>query len=108
MGNEWKLFSISFPLFPRVPNAPFLFTTQMKCLHVFVMYILHSHHIVHYEGQGGPVQTNSKPRLEILALCGRALENLRPDVQHLLSHLKTDANSSIYAATHLKQVHNPS
>ncbi|KAE9450737.1 hypothetical protein C3L33_17361, partial [Rhododendron williamsianum] len=66
------------------------------------------HHIVHYEGQGGPVQTNSKPRLEILALCGRALENLRPDVQHLLSHLKTDANSSIYAATHLKQVHNPS
>ncbi|XP_028113467.1 mediator of RNA polymerase II transcription subunit 23-like [Camellia sinensis] len=65
------------------------------------------YHVVHYEGQGGPVQANSKPRYEVLALCGRALENLRPDVQHLLSHLKTDINSSIYAATHPKLVQNP-
>lgn len=60
------------------------------------------HHIVHFEGQGGPVQANSKPRPEILALIGRAAENLRSDVQHLLSHLKADVNCSIYAATHPK------
>ena len=70
-------------------------------------FVFHSHHVVHYEGQGGPVQANSKPRPEVLALCGRASENLRPDVQHLLSHLKTDVNSSIYAATHPKLVQNP-
>jgi mediator of RNA polymerase II transcription subunit 23 len=67
-----------------------------------------SHHVIHYEGQGGPVQANSKPRPEVLALCGRASESLRPDVQHLLSHLKPDVNSSIYAATHPKVVQNPS
>ncbi|XP_047340954.1 mediator of RNA polymerase II transcription subunit 23-like [Impatiens glandulifera] len=55
------------------------------------------HHIIHYEGESGPVQANSKPRPEVLTLFGRALESLRPDVQHLLSHLKPDANSSIYA-----------
>uniref|UniRef100_A0A7N2L831 Uncharacterized protein n=2 Tax=Quercus TaxID=3511 RepID=A0A7N2L831_QUELO len=66
------------------------------------------HHVIHYEGQGGPVQANSKPRPEALALCGRASESLCPDVQHLLSHLKPDVNSSIYAATHPKLVQNPS
>jgi mediator of RNA polymerase II transcription subunit 23 len=58
------------------------------------------HHIIHYEGQGGAVQTSSKPRPDILALIGRAAETLRPDVQHLLAHLKTNPNSSIYAAAH--------
>jgi len=66
------------------------------------------HHVIHYEGQGGPVQANSKPRPEVLALFGRASESLRPDVQHLLSHLKPDVNSSVYAATHPKVVQNPS
>ncbi|XP_042501830.1 mediator of RNA polymerase II transcription subunit 23 isoform X1 [Macadamia integrifolia] len=60
------------------------------------------HHIVLYEGQGGPVQSSSKPKAEILTLCTRLMESLRPDVQHLLSHLKTDQNSSIYAATNPK------
>lgn len=58
------------------------------------------HHVVHYEGQGGAVQTSSKPRPDVLALIGRAADSLRPDVQHLLSHLKTDPSSSIYAAAH--------
>ncbi|KAG7655287.1 Mediator complex subunit Med23 [Arabidopsis suecica] len=58
------------------------------------------HHIIHYEGQGGAVQTSSKLRPDILALIGRAAETLRPDVQHLLAHLKTNPNSSIYAAAH--------
>lgn len=66
------------------------------------------HHAVMYEGQGGPVQSTSKPKLEILTLCGKVMEILRPDVQHLLSHLKTDLNSSIYAATHPKLVQHPS
>ncbi|KAM3243520.1 hypothetical protein ACQJBY_055449 [Aegilops geniculata] len=60
------------------------------------------HHAVMYEGQGGPVQSTSKPKVEILTLCGKLLDLLRPDVQHLLSHLKTDPTSSIYAATHPK------
>lgn len=69
--------------------------------------IWHSrHHIVHYEGQGGPVQSSSKPRAEVLALIGRAAEGLRSDVQHLLTHLKPDVNCSIYAATNPKFVHN--
>lgn len=59
-----------------------------------------SHHVVHYEGQGGAVQSSSKPRPDILALIGRAADSLRPDVQHLLSHLRTDPNTSIYAAAH--------
>lgn len=67
-----------------------------------------SHHVVHYEGQGGPVQASSKPRPEVLVLIGRAAESLHPEVQHLLSHLKPDVNSSIYAATHPKMVQNPS
>ena len=49
----------------------------------------------------------SKPRPEVLALFGRAMESFRPDVQHLLCHLKTDINSSIYAATHPKLNQNP-
>ncbi|KAL0921580.1 hypothetical protein M5K25_008666 [Dendrobium thyrsiflorum] len=65
------------------------------------------HHAVMYEGQGGPVQTSSKPKPEILTLCGKVLELLRPDVQHLFTHLQTDPNSSIYAATHPKLAHNP-
>ncbi|KAJ4832847.1 hypothetical protein Tsubulata_001931 [Turnera subulata] len=36
--------------------------------------------IMSYEGQGGPVQANSKPRPEILNLCGSAAESLRPDI----------------------------
>ncbi|CAN6233571.1 unnamed protein product [Urochloa humidicola] len=66
------------------------------------------HHAVMYEGQGGPVQSTSKPKLEILTLCGKVIDILRPDVQHLLSHLKTDPNCSIYAATHPKLVQNTS
>ncbi|WOL20126.1 mediator of RNA polymerase II transcription subunit 23 [Canna indica] len=65
------------------------------------------HHAVMYEGQGGPVQNASKPKVEILTLCGKVMELLRPDVQHLLSHLKTDQSSSIYAATHPKLTQNP-
>ncbi|KAF3630975.1 hypothetical protein T459_11901 [Capsicum annuum] len=64
------------------------------------------HHVIHYEGQGGPVQASSKPRSEILALFGRAAENLRADVQHLFSHLNADSNSSVYASTHPKMVPN--
>ncbi|XP_078444116.1 mediator of RNA polymerase II transcription subunit [Wolffia australiana] len=60
------------------------------------------HHAVMYEGQGGPVQSSSKPRLETLTLCGKVLDMLRPDIQHLLSHLTTNQSSSIYAATHPK------
>ncbi|XP_072995887.1 mediator of RNA polymerase II transcription subunit 23 isoform X2 [Typha latifolia] len=65
------------------------------------------HHAVMYEGQGGPVQNTSKPKLEILTLCGKVMELLRPDVQHLFSHLRTDPSCSIYAATHPKIVQNP-
>jgi mediator of RNA polymerase II transcription subunit 23 len=70
--------------------------------------LLNRHHAVMYEGQGGPVQSTSKPKPEILTLCGKVIEILRPDVQHLLSHLKTDPNCSIYAATHPKFVQNTS
>lgn len=65
------------------------------------------HHVIHYEGQGGPVQPTSKPRPDVLVLFSRALESLRPDVRHLLSHLTTDVNSSIYASTHPKLVQSP-
>ncbi|KAF9587040.1 hypothetical protein IFM89_039726 [Coptis chinensis] len=66
------------------------------------------HHAILYEGQGGPVQASSKPKLEALGMCGKLMEMLRPDVQHLLSHLRADPNTSIYAATHPKLVQNPS
>lgn len=53
------------------------------------------------------MQASSKPRPEVLVLIGRAFESLRPDVQHLLSHLKPDVDSSIYFAS-LPKVQNPS
>ncbi|KAI4369057.1 hypothetical protein MLD38_017548 [Melastoma candidum] len=62
------------------------------------------HQVVHYEGQGGPVQVNSKPRPEVLAIIGGACKRLRPDVQHLLAHLKLDVNSSVDAANNPKLI----
>ncbi|KAI4373214.1 hypothetical protein MLD38_011365 [Melastoma candidum] len=120
-------FRIMGPLLPRLANAHSLFNKTLSLLlgvmvDVFgrnaqssapaeaseiVDLVDFLHHVVHYEGQGGPVQANSKPRPEILALISRACESLRPDLQHLLSHLKTDVNSSVYAATHPKIVQNP-
>ncbi|XP_074309370.1 mediator of RNA polymerase II transcription subunit 23-like isoform X1 [Silene latifolia] len=121
------VFRIMGPLLPRLANAHTLFAKTLSLLlgaivDVFgktaqplvpaqaseiVDVIDFLHHVIHYEGQGGPVQSTSKPRAEVLVLFSRALENLRPDVQHLLSHLTTDVNSSIYAATHPKFVPNP-
>lgn len=68
--------------------------------------VCYRHHAVLYEGQGGPVQSSSKPKVETLTLCSKVVQLLRPDVQHLLSHLTNDQNSSIYAATHPKIVQN--
>ncbi|KAA8529023.1 hypothetical protein F0562_033489 [Nyssa sinensis] len=121
-------FRIMGPLLPRLANAHSLFNKILSSLLNIMVEVFGRnsqpstpveaseiadlidffHHVVHYEGQGGPVQPNSKPRPDVLALIGRAAESLRPDVQHLLSHLKTDVNSSIYAATHPKLVQNPS
>ncbi|XP_062171372.1 mediator of RNA polymerase II transcription subunit 23 [Alnus glutinosa] len=121
-------FRIMGPLLPRLANAHTLFNKTLSLLLSIIVDVFGRnsqpsnpveaseiadlidflHHVIHYEGQGGPVQANSKPRPEVLALCGRASESLRPDVQHLLSHLKPDVNSSIYAATHPKVVQNPS
>lgn len=121
------VFRIMGPLLPRLANAHNLFNKSLSHLLNIMVDVFGRnsqpstpveaseiadlidflHHVVHYEGQGGPVQANSKPRPEVLAVCGRALENLRQDVHHLLSHLKTDANSSIYAATHPKLLQNP-
>ncbi|XP_015583777.2 mediator of RNA polymerase II transcription subunit 23 isoform X2 [Ricinus communis] len=121
-------FRIMGPLLPRLANAHSLFNkTLLLLLNTMVDVFGRNsqpstpveaseiadlidflHHVIHYEGQGGPVQANSKPRAEVLALCARAAESLRPDIQHLLSHLKPDVNSSIYAATHPKLVQNPS
>ncbi|KAK9750255.1 hypothetical protein RND81_02G182500 [Saponaria officinalis] len=120
-------FRIMGPLLPRLANAHTLFNKTLSLLlgamvDVFgktaqpsvpaqaseiIDIIDFLHHAVHYEGQGGPVQATSKPRAEVLVLFSRALESLRPDVQHLLSHLTTDVNSSIYAATHPKLVQSP-
>ncbi|GAB4828736.1 Mediator of RNA polymerase II transcription subunit 23 [Ancistrocladus abbreviatus] len=120
-------FRIIGPLLPRLANAHNLFNKTVSLLLGMMVDVFGKnsqpsvtvqaseitdlidflHHVIHYEGQGGPVQTNSKPRPEVLTLVGRALENFRPDVQHLLSHLKTDVNSSIYAATHPKLAQNP-
>ncbi|GFQ00488.1 mediator of RNA polymerase ii transcription subunit 23 [Phtheirospermum japonicum] len=115
-------FRIMGPLLPRLANAHTLFNKMLSLL-LNVMadvfgrnvqppapieaseisdIIDFLHHIVHYEGQGGPVQASSKPRVEVLLLIGRAAESLRPDVQHLLTHLRADVNSSVYAATHPK------
>ncbi|KAF5750129.1 hypothetical protein HS088_TW03G00461 [Tripterygium wilfordii] len=121
-------FRIMGPLLPRLANAHSLFHKTLALLLDTMVDVLGRssqpstpfeaseiadlidflHHVVHYEGQGGPVQANSKPRPEILALFGRAAETLRPDVAHLLSHLTPDMNSSIYAATHPKLVQNAS
>uniref|UniRef100_A0A7N0ULE3 Mediator of RNA polymerase II transcription subunit 23 n=1 Tax=Kalanchoe fedtschenkoi TaxID=63787 RepID=A0A7N0ULE3_KALFE len=110
-------FRLMGPLLPRLANAHSLFNKTLLLLFEMMVDVfgrnsqpstpVHAseitdlvdflHHVVHYEGQGGPVHDNSKPRHEVLALCGRALENLRSDVQHLLLHLKTDTSSSIYA-----------
>lgn len=121
-------FRIVAPLLPRLANAHNLFSKTLELLLNMMVDVFGRnsqpstpvevseitdlidflHHIVHYEGQGGPVQPNSKARPDVLALCGRAIENLRTDVQHLLSHLKTDASGSIYAATHPKLFQSPS
>ncbi|XP_047969283.1 mediator of RNA polymerase II transcription subunit 23 isoform X2 [Salvia hispanica] len=121
-------FRIIGPLLPRLANAHTLFNKTLSVL-LSVMadvfgrnsqpsapvqaseiadIIDFLHHIVHYEGQGGPVQASSKPRAEVLALIGRAAESFSPDVQHLMTHLKADVNCSIYAATHPKFVQNGS
>ncbi|XP_051146018.1 mediator of RNA polymerase II transcription subunit 23 [Andrographis paniculata] len=115
-------FRIMGPLLPRLANAHTLFSKILSGLlsvmaDVFGKNVQSQapveaseisdiidflHHIVHYEGQGGPVQPSSKPRAEILALIGRAAENLRPDVQHLLTHLKNDVNCSVYTTVNSK------
>lgn len=64
------------------------------------------HHAVLYEVQGS-TQNGAKPKPETLSLCSKAVEHLRPDLQHLLRHLSADPNSSIYAATHPKIVQRP-
>ncbi|KAK1349486.1 Mediator complex, subunit Med23, partial [Heracleum sosnowskyi] len=120
------VFRIMGPLLPRVANSRSLFkktllmllsvlvdvfgknsqpSTPVKAADI-VDIIDFLHHVIHYEGQGGPVESTSKPRAEILVLFGKVVESLRPDVQHLLSHLKPDVNTSIYAATHPKLVQN--
>ncbi|VVA14573.1 PREDICTED: mediator [Prunus dulcis] len=121
-------FRIMSPLLPKLANAHNLFSKTLSLILNMMVDVFGKntqpptpvepleiadlidffHHIIHYEGQGGPVQANSKPRPEVLVLCGKAAENLRPDVQHLLFHLKPDTNSSIYAATHPKLVQNAS
>ncbi|XP_024007851.1 mediator of RNA polymerase II transcription subunit 23 isoform X1 [Eutrema salsugineum] len=113
-------FRIMGPLLPRLANTRTLFNKTLALLLSTMVDVFGKnsqtpvpveasqiadlidflHHIVHYEGQGGAVQSSSKPRPDILALIGRAADSLRPDVQHLFSHLKTDPNSSIYAAAH--------
>ncbi|XP_018439628.1 mediator of RNA polymerase II transcription subunit 23 [Raphanus sativus] len=112
------VFRIMGPLLPRLANTHALFNKTLALLLSTMVDVFGKnsqtqvpveasqiadlidflHHVVHYEGQGGAVQSSSKPRPDILALIGRAADSLRPDVQHLLSHLRTDPNSSIYAA----------
>ncbi|KAI3731555.1 hypothetical protein L1987_62744 [Smallanthus sonchifolius] len=120
-------FRIIGPLLPRLANAHSLFIKTLELLLSMMVDVFGRnanptpveasdiadlidflHHVVHYEGQGGPVQPSSKPRYDVLALCGRAIENMRSDVQHLLSHLKPDISCSIYAATNPKPTQNPS
>nr|XP_011463184.1 PREDICTED: mediator of RNA polymerase II transcription subunit 23 [Fragaria vesca subsp. vesca] len=122
------VFRIMAPLLPKLANAHNLFNKILSLIFSMMVDVFGKnaqpstlveplevtdlidffHHIVHYEGQGGPVQANSKPRPEVLVLCGRAAESLRPEIQHLLLHLKPDTNSSIYAATHPKLAQNTS
>ncbi|KAH0918153.1 hypothetical protein HID58_025813 [Brassica napus] len=114
------VFRIMGPLLPRLANTHALFNKTLALLLTTMVDVFGKnsqtqvpveasqiadlidflHHVVHYEGQGGAVQSSSKPRPDILALIGRAADSLRPDVQHLLSHLRTDPNTSIYAAAH--------
>ncbi|KAF8083444.1 hypothetical protein N665_0772s0014 [Sinapis alba] len=114
------VFRIMGPLLPRLANTHALFNKTLALLLSTMVDVFGKnsqtpvpveasqiadlidflHHVVHYEGQGGTVQSSSKPRPDTLALIGRAADSLRPDVQHLLSHLRTDPNSSIYAAAH--------
>uniref|UniRef100_M4D7A8 Mediator complex subunit 23 n=1 Tax=Brassica campestris TaxID=3711 RepID=M4D7A8_BRACM len=114
------VFRIMGPLLPRLANTHALFNKTLALLLSTMVDVFGKnsqtqvpveasqiadlidflHHVVHYEGQGGAVQSSSKPRPDILALIGRAADSLRPDVQHLLSHLRTDPNTSIYAAAH--------
>jgi mediator of RNA polymerase II transcription subunit 23 len=121
------VFRIMSPLLPRLANAhsPFKKTLSLLLSTLVDVFGRNSqpaapvdaseiadiidflHHVIHYEGQGGPVQPNSKSQPEVLAICAKAAESLRPDVQHLFSHLKPDINSSVYAATHPKLVQNP-
>ncbi|XP_019424087.1 PREDICTED: mediator of RNA polymerase II transcription subunit 23-like isoform X2 [Lupinus angustifolius] len=111
-------FRIMGPLLPKLVGAHALFNKTLSLLLSIVVDVFgtnsqHStaveaseitdlidfiHHVVHYEGQGGPVQASSKPRPEVLALIESSSENLRPDIRHLMLHLKTNVNSSIYAA----------
>lgn len=120
-------FRIMSPLLPKLANAHALFNKTLSILLSVLVDVFGKnsqtstsvdaseiadiidflHHVIHYEGQGGPVQASSKPRPDVLALIGRAAESLRPDIQHLLSHLNTDVNSSVYAASHPKLVPNP-
>ncbi|KAG2320940.1 hypothetical protein Bca4012_056042 [Brassica carinata] len=112
------VFRIMGPLLPRLANTHALFNKTLALLLSTMVDVFGKnsqtqvpveasqiadlidflHHVVHYEGQGGAVQSSSKPRPDVLALIGRAADSLRPDVQHLLSHLRTDPNTSIYAA----------
>ncbi|KAI3818239.1 hypothetical protein L1987_12042 [Smallanthus sonchifolius] len=120
-------FRIIGPLLPRFANAHSLFLKTLELLLSMMVDVFGRnanptpveasditdlidflHHVVHYEGQGGPVQPSSKPRSDVLALCGRVIENMRSDVQHLLSHLKPDISCSIYAATNPKHPQNQS
>jgi mediator of RNA polymerase II transcription subunit 23 len=59
------------------------------------------HHAVMMEVQMTG-QAGGRPRPDTLVLCTKAVERLRPDLQHLFRHLSADPNSSIYAATHPK------
>ncbi|KAF7808635.1 mediator of RNA polymerase II transcription subunit 23 [Senna tora] len=119
-------FRIMGPLLPKLANAHALFNKTLSLLLSILVDVFGKnsqppaaveaseiadiidfiHHVIHYEGQGGPVQASSKPRPEVLALIGRASESLRSDVQHLLTHLKADVDSSIYFAS-LPKVPNP-
>lgn len=119
-------FRIMSPLLPKLANAHALFSKTLSLLLTVLVDVFGKntqppvaveaseiadiidflHHVIHYEGQGGPVQVSSKPRHDVLALIGRASESLRPDVQHLLSHLKPDVDCSVYFAPGQK-VQNP-
>ncbi|CAM8880791.1 unnamed protein product [Rhodiola kirilowii] len=121
-------FRIIGPLLPRLANAHSLFNKTLLLLFEMMVDVFGRnsqpptpvqasditdlvdflHHVVHYEGQGGAVNDGSKPKPEVLAICGKAIENLRSDVQHLLSHLKSDTSSSIYAVNVTRPVQNHS